>query len=52
MADQDEREKKRGRPRKTQENSVADILKEKNITRNEINEKERNRKERTKIVHE
>ena len=37
--------RKKGRPRKTCTNSIADILKEKNFTWNEANKKVRNRKE-------
>ena len=43
--------RKRGCPRKTWENSIADIFREKNVTRNEASKKVRNRKELPKFVH-
>ena len=47
-------ERKRGRPRKTSKNSVADILREKNVTWNGVSKKVRNRKKwaKFKFVHE
>ena len=44
--------RKRGRPRKTWEKSIADILKEKNVTWNGASKKVRNKKEWAKFVHE
>ena len=44
--------KKRGRQRKTWENSVADILTERNVTWNEASKKVRNRNEWARFVHE
>ena len=46
------KKRKRGRSRNTWENSIADILKEKNVTWNEASEKVRSKKERAKLVHE
>jgi len=44
--------RKRGRTRKIWKNSIADILKEKNVTWNEASNKVRNKKEWAKFVHE
>jgi len=44
--------RKRGRSRKTWENSIADILKGTNVTWNEANKKVRNKKQLVQFVHE
>ena len=43
--------RKGGHPRKTWENSMVDILKEKNVTWNEASKKVRNKKELAKFVY-
>ena len=44
--------RKRGCPRKTWENSMADISKARNVTLNEASKKVQNKKERVRFVRE